>query len=208
MRGGHDLVFIKISHPFPQSIRSLSLLLFAVLHPPPTMCFQSCHYVEFFSSSSLLSPLSGVKLSCDTFHWWVQLVPADADLYWVLEQCFACGGTGHLVKDCSLTQGPYHRICNLLDDPHGEWSELLSPSSCKLIFSSLVWDSQPPNLPVAAPWATTPWGDQGTWYQGGTNWASIPIPPGPYMTYASFQAQNPQPWSPLGWSFPLLFQSL
>src|ERR1700726_4204172 len=172
------------------------------------MCFQGCHYVKFFSSSSLFAPRSGVKLSCNTFHWWVQLVPADADLYWVLERCFACGGTGHLVKDCSLTQGPYRRICNLLDDPHGEWSELLSPLSRKLIFPLLAWDSQSPDPPIAAPWATTPWGDQGTWYQGGMNWASIPIPPGPYMTYTSFQAQNPQSWSLLDWSFPPLFQSL
>ena len=125
-----------------------------------------------------------------------------------LSDVLLVGGTRHLVEDCSLTQGPYWCICNLLDDPHGKWSELLSLPSHKLIFSSLAWDSQSPDPPVAAPWATTPWGDQGTWYQGGTNWAGIPAPPGPYMTYASFQAQNPQSWSPLDWSFPPLFQSL
>src|SRR3984893_17055066 len=153
MSGGHDLVFIEISHPLLQSIKPHLSCSPVVPHPPPMMCFQGCHYVEFFSSSSLFSPCSGVKLSCDTFHWWVQLVPANADLYWVLEQCFACGGTGHLVKDCSLTQGPYQHICNLLDDPHGEWSELLSPPSRKLISSPLAWDSQSPNPPIAAPWA-------------------------------------------------------
>src|SRR6202043_805948 len=95
------------------------------------MCFHGCHYIKFFSSSSLFAPHSDIKLSCNTFHWWIQLVPANADLYWVLKCCFACGKVGHLVKDCSLTQGPYHCICNLLDDPHGEFAKFLSSPSSK-----------------------------------------------------------------------------
>ena len=61
---------------------------------------------------------------------------------------------------------------------------------------SPAWDSQPPNPPVAAPWATTPWGDQGTWYQGGMNWTGIPRPP---VDCHYLQVQNPQSWTHPCW---------
>ena len=106
------------------------------------MCFQGYHLVDFFHSSSPLTPhTTRDKLPCDAFHWWVQLVLADADLDLVLESCFACGDPGHLVQDYSLMH-PHNHICALLNDPHGGFFKLLLPISCRPDFL-LAWDYHP-----------------------------------------------------------------
>jgi hypothetical protein len=77
------------------------------------------HTVTFFKNSTLLRPVD-VTVNCFTFHHFLQLPSADADLYWALGRCFVCGLHGHRSEVCPSAQGELRLICDLLEDPFGE----------------------------------------------------------------------------------------
>ena len=130
----------------------------------------SYHCVTFFNDSALFRPLRHVKLNCLTFHYYLRLTPSDADLFWATGRCFVCGGFGHRSENCRSAFGSVRYVCNLLGDPHGEYSSLISPLILSDVRILLAYDDCRPKaidnaLKVdedpwkGASWSGNSWGD-------------------------------------------------
>jgi hypothetical protein len=81
----------------------------------------SYHCVTFFKESSLFRPHRHVKLNCFTFHHYLRLTLADADLFWATGRCFVCGRHGHRSDNCKASFGPIRYACSFLENPYGEF---------------------------------------------------------------------------------------
>ena len=92
----------------------LSLSSSRVMYP------HSYHCVTFFKDSALFCPQRHVKLNCFTFHYYLCLTPADADLFWAMGRCFVCAEHGHRSDVCPNTFGSVRYACSFLGDPYCE----------------------------------------------------------------------------------------
>jgi len=101
------------------------------------------HAMTFFKNSTLLC-LVDVTVNCFTFHHVLQLPLANADLYWALGCCFVCGLHGHCSEACPSAQGELWLICDLLEDPFGEYSLNCCLFLLLMSFICLAHDLGPP----------------------------------------------------------------